>query len=899
VNLWLLWGKSGQGDSYHPLLCHMIDVGEVALALWRECLGAGFRRDVADWLGLNVANAGKAVAFWASLHDLGKASPAFQDHPTLPRTTRDAIVRRLDDAGLGIPRRGPGERAYHPTISAWALSPDYQDLLSSETGLGRDWGERLAQVLGGHHGAWPSRGALRPTALYPADRGDSAWAEARRQLVREMSQVFSPPTVSKPAVPDARDNAMLALLSGIVAIADWLGSEDKPFQHHEEVVPIPDYATLSESRAREALSKESWRDIPAPRTIFDFATTFGFSPTEAQSEVLSAAGTLAAPSLLIIESQMGSGKTEMGLGAYGLWGQAASPIGLYMAMPTMATSDAMHRRVHRVVTHLFGGSARTMLTHSHAALRDDLLAPAKQTGRGSEEDPLTALTWFLPKRKSLLWPFGVGTVDQGLMSVLQTKHFFVRLLGLSQKVVIFDEVHAYDTYMGALFFRLLTWLRQVGASVVVLSATLPRKTCERLIAAYIGGEVKVQEARYPRLTSVSGTGEVRALPLTPPPEKSLALDWLPRRDPASIRERLQEAIRDGGCAAVVCNTVGRAQELYREISDHAKPALCRRPNVILFHARFPFARRQAIERQVLRKFGRDRRHRPRQAIVVATQVIEQSLDLDFDVMISDLAPGDLLMQRAGRLHRHDKDRKGQPIERHHPYRLLICSPDEQGVVPRFCRADLSIYEQYVLLRTWAKLRQKEQITIPGEMADLVEAIYGDTDAGLPDLGSEIREALDQTRQRMLRKQDDSMRSAEARMVREPSYGRLLWETSMDLEEDDPAVHQAFRALTRDTPPSVSLVCLHQTSRGLATAREGDDPLTIASPDKQTVTKLLGCTVNVQNAAVVDHFLGQESSWGRIPALRYHRLAVFRNGFCCLEGRGITLRLSQELGLEII
>lgn len=214
--------------------------------------------------------------------------------------------------------------------------------------------------------------------------------------------------------------------------------------------------------------------------------------------------------------------------------------------------------------------------------------------------------------------------------MLQTRHFFVRLLGLSHKTIIFDEVHAYDTYMSTLFQRLLGWLHAVGASVVILSATLPATSRRQLLQAYAGVEdEEMPEVFYPTITWAM-EDEVGVVPLETSARRTVGLEWI-EREPESIVERLKEELSQGGCAAVICNTVGRTPEVYRALQD---ADIVPEGDLILFHARFPSAWRDRIEDDVLARFGKDADERPEKAIVVATQVIEQSLDLDVDVMVS-------------------------------------------------------------------------------------------------------------------------------------------------------------------------------------------------------------------------------------------------------------------------
>jgi CRISPR-associated endonuclease/helicase Cas3 len=253
-----------------------------------------------------------------------------------------------------------------------------------------------------------------------------------------------------------------------------------------------------------------------------------------------------------------------------------------------------------------------------------------------EETGVVAMSWFVERSKqTLLAPFGVGTVDQTLLSVLQTRHFFVRMLGLSHKVVIFDEVHAYDTYMSTLFERLLRWLNAIGTSVIMLSATLPTATRQKFVKAYTDQELQPDPDNptpYPALTIAHTQQPPQTIPLIKPADITLQLNWLADHIPDAILDFLKIELAGGGCAAVICNTVKRAQDIFALLENARQQGSLdiKKENLILFHARFPFAWRKPKEDEVLAKFGKpdevqgDRRPQPHEkAIVVATQVIEQ------------------------------------------------------------------------------------------------------------------------------------------------------------------------------------------------------------------------------------------------------------------------------------
>ncbi|MCK4681926.1 CRISPR-associated helicase Cas3', partial [Candidatus Bipolaricaulota bacterium] len=312
------------------------------------------------------------------------------------------------------------------------------------------------------------------------------------------------------------------------------------------------------------------------------------------------------------------------------------------------------------------------------------------------------------------------------------KHWFVRLFGLAGKVVIFDEVHAYDAYMSTILERLLHWLAELDCTVILLSATLPEAKRKALANAYSGCDDAEYE-RYPRITLAKPrhypsrqTNEASICKAIPTGESRAVVLQLATTDLESLSESLARRLEHGGCAAVVCNTVNRSIEVYEHLRHTLRETEC-----MLFHARTLQMWRREREEAVLRKFGRGKRqeagthtnpHRPICAVLVATQVVEQSLDLDFDVMVSEIAPIDLLLQRLGRLHRHLRHR---PEGLETPRFIVLCDAKAVGPPPKsFGKSIEFVYDRYILLRTWLALRERDKIEIPTEIESLVEAVYG-------------------------------------------------------------------------------------------------------------------------------------------------------------------------------
>jgi CRISPR-associated endonuclease/helicase Cas3 len=884
----LLWAKTSRDKTEtHPLICHLIDVAQVALALWNNALTEGIRAQFAETLALDVDAAGRVIAFWAGLHDLGKASPSFQrKYPPIRYV--------LERAGLSFGMQVGNPPCYHGTITARTLEP----LLVQETTLESDWAYNVAVAVGGHHGDWPTPQDWDEHAS-PDDCGDEPWGQVRRDLFLKLKGILEPPDLTPPDLPTETTNGFFTLLSGLVSVADWLGSMEDYFEFASEYVDLKKYVQHAARQAGRALKEKGWSGWKPPTSAIAFEELCDVpSPRPLQEAVIELAPRLDRPALVIIEAPTGVGKTEAALYLADHWARVLQQRGTYVAMPTMATSNQMFKRVRKVLARRYPDElVNYHLLHGNALLMkgDQLPRLAKIEGEGSQ-GTVAALTWFTRRKRGLLAPFAVGTVDQALMSILQTPHFFVRLFGLSHKTIIFDEIHAYDTYMEELFYLLLRWLRVVGASVVILSATLPETSRRKLVQAYTGSKISLPQIEYPALTWTMGD-QPQVVSLKAPAECQVNLEPI-SREPEIIARRLAEELREGGCAAVICNTVRRAQQVYEAIRN-AK--IVPEDDLILFHARFPHVWRIGIEENVLGQFGKQEEgenKRPDKAIVVATQVIEQSLDLDFDLMVSDLAPVDLIIQRIGRLHRHKRERRPAPVNKPH---LLLVLPDLQDGLPVFSRGDVYVYGQYLLLRSFLVLREQSCILTPTDIQLLIESVYG-PESRLPVIPEPFREALDKAQETMEQKQRKARREASSKLVPEPHKRDLLERPNACLEEDDPEMHKYRRAATRLAPPSITLICLHQMPHGMALDPQSHSPTVDISQklDPETTRALFSRKIQVSDYRLVKHFAdcSVPSTWEKNAWLRHARLVKFEGGVYCPQDEPWLLKLDRKLGLIV-
>jgi CRISPR-associated endonuclease/helicase Cas3 len=745
--------------------------------------------------------------------------------------------------------------------------------------------------------------------------GRGKWADARRLIVERIGRMAGVTDGCPAPAVDRLDHPILMVLAGLVSVADWIGSHEGFFPYAGGEVDMDTYPAYARTQAKKALDRLGWSGWIPPEKPTAITNLFPFIRPDTvrplQREVVKLAEGLTGPSLVLIEAPMGDGKTEAAMFLADRWSAVEGRRGCYFALPTQATSNQMFGRVRDFLGHRYpDDQVNLQLLHGHAALSEEFklmrqrgLPPAPSEVYGgsvdSEADPkregVVAAEWFTHRKRGLLAPFGVGTVDQALLAVLQTRHVFVRLFGLAHKTVIVDEVHAYNAYMSTLLERLLAWLAAMGTSVVLLSATLPSARRKALARAYGGKDLADAEQAepYPRITVVS-EGHTREIHTSASQPSSVYLDWRVSND-GQLALALDEQLRDGGCAAVVCNTVRRAQRLYTVLKHRFQPG----EELDLFHARYPFIERDRREKRALSRFGKeDGGRRPRRAVLVATQVVEQSLDLDFDLMATELAPVDLVLQRAGRLHRHQRDERPEPVSEPH---LWVLSPqvDANGL-PSF-RPSSSVYDEHILLRSWLALRDRSLVRLPDDIEGLIEAVYGAVPC--PEaLGESIRGLWQETRARLDEDQEEADREARDRIIKPPQYSGAVWRIIREpLEEDSPQLHRAFQALTRLSGPAATIVCLSrsgQTPFGLPMPAADDVLETEHGPTQ--IESLLQWSLSVSHRGVVAELAEAPQtpeSWRNSSLLRHHHAVVFDQWGEAEIGH-FRLHLDTEIGLTI-
>jgi CRISPR-associated endonuclease/helicase Cas3 len=731
-----LWAKSSadpHDNVGHSLLGHLVDVGLVAAALLT--MGRDeLLHDIARELELEPEEARRLVVTLVALHDLGKATPVFQAK-WLPGAPAEAQSVRQADVHHG--------RAGAILLKEWLRGRGIKPRPATV----------LANAVGVHHGNRLPENFARHSTYDPASLGEDAapWHGWRDALCNDVEAVFGP--IPEVAVRVTPSTELWARLAGLTSVADWIGSS---LPLYGTVHDVGGYVIERRELVLKRLEEIRWspgcRWWQLPEQPDAFASWFEFdsrmrNPRPLQLAVQKVAQSDGSPHLLIVEAPMGEGKTEA---AFFTLVQPGAWRGGYLALPTQATSDAMHTRLAKFVAQHEERTTDIALAHGAARLRLPDVSPPRQTAEVAAaftpavapadtsgiESVTTAESWFSAGRRELLAELGVGTIDQALLAVLPVKHHFVRLWALEGKVVVLDEVHAYDAYTGGLVIELVRWLAALNATVVLMSATLPDATRLALAAAYDEGRGReaqvLASSQYPRLTLVSDSG-VQQVSFPASREQQVLVRPAPFAIEA-LAERIISAWRSGGAVACVVNLVDRAQKLYQ---------LCRERgvDVELMHARMPLDERKEREARIVDRYGPSGTGN-RHGIVIATQVLEQSLDLDFDVMFTDLAPIDLVLQRSGRMHRH----AGRERTAHASPVLYIAGLGQPESGPERAALD-SVYSKFILWRSWAILCIVDLASLPHDIDAWVQEVYGA--APMPALESFQEELLEaETEHRM-------------------------------------------------------------------------------------------------------------------------------------------------------
>ena len=745
-NYFHYWGKaaplidSTNERSYHLLAYHCLDVAAVGQQLLfhdpnllRKIIPHDVFTDDPDREQWCIG----VITFLLALHDIGKFSDRFQN--LIPELMKE-LKGYTHDRRYTIRHTEMGQFIFDKVLwkTIWAQNWFGLDTQEDSTDWKDIWGMWISAVTG-HHGYPPRKSEYSDyliSALFENENQESAL-----QFSEECGKLFlvkgnSPLPLQYTQLLSSFSKTSW-LLAGLAVLSDWIGSNNDHFSYHSTAMPLKKY----------------WKEYAVPQAE-EAIRTFGILPGTASTETgmhalfeidsptplqsfAESCEIPSTPQLFIVEEATGSGKTETALVlAHRLMEQGQGE-GIYFGLPTMATANAMYDRMGKAYGRMFSPDSHPslVLAHSGSKLSEKFQKSIGFSHRVDIEQEYPnemnasaqCNAWLSDNRKkALLAQVGVGTIDQALISVLPLHHQSLRLLGLSRNILIVDEIHAYDSYVQRVLETLLEFHAALGGCAILLSATLPQAQRQALISAYSSGLgihcSEVRQSHYPMVTHVTPqTKEPAEYPIQRCEMTHRTIKVECTDDSSVILKHLSKAIEEGGCVCWVKNTVDDAIETYRTLSQ-----LFGDENVLLFHARFTMGDRIEKENQVLELFGKDSAPAIRKGkILVATQVVEQSLDLDFDLMVTDLAPMDLIIQRSGRLHRHKRGERGVPL-------LIVFAPSVSGkpavewysiLFPK----GAYVYQNHGQLWLTARLlTERKKITMPDDARLLIEGTFGES-----------------------------------------------------------------------------------------------------------------------------------------------------------------------------
>ncbi len=741
------WGKAGEAKQGkmtipHPLICHAIDTATVSELLYETLVGPVCRAELEKAFGPLGGTPRAWVALLCGLHDLGKLSPAFQAlradlaDAHLPRDVSATVTR------LAAKRtRGVRTDTHHGVLTTHHLLR-----LLKAWGARRETPLAIAQALGGHHGRFFQSTVISNAREARPDHGGEQWEPWAEELVCRTARLLGlPDPRSLPWSQVEMGTASTVALAGLTTVSDWIASGSVNNETYAGVdVDLTGYVALSRERAREHVTDRlGWTAWSPPPADTGFSQLFGQRPRPLQVEVERLISGRTAPGILVIEAPTGEGKTKAALQATVSLIQQLGLVGFYLAMPTRATSNQAFEVVEEMLKRL-GPGLTAKLLHGTAGeyladrrakrARADPVAPAEVgvDDPGGAQDA-EVREWFTRSRE-LLAPLAVGTIDRILQAGIRYRWAPVPLVGLSNRVVILDEVHSYDVHVSTILDRVLAWLGWLGVPVILLSATLPATRRAELVKSWCAGARRVRPDQldpavpspegYPRMLWLGSHGEpIQGCANASPTNTDRRVRLVSVSDEDLTKWALGWAERGWG-VAIIHNLVRRVECTAASLNQAvASLPESRRPKIVILTRHLTSGERSRVEAELKQIFGDKGTRAPKSGyIVVGTQMLEQSLDLDFDSMASDLAPVDSMVQRVGRLHRFRR------LDPDAPPMLAILGVTEQSGGPKWPAHAARVYADAILLRTWALLRNRTELRLPDEVPALIDAVYGESDA---------------------------------------------------------------------------------------------------------------------------------------------------------------------------
>lgn len=676
-----IWAKTSPKKS---LINHMLETGIVAGCLTdTNGICHPVLNRMSEITGFDSDTLLAKIVFICAIHDIGKIHPTFQgrDEETLEILKQEGLNQvsfdtrfRHEQYGANIFNR---------------LSVDDADMKNSDI---------ISQIIRMHHQKEQKKNSDIDIIKIDDKEKAKKWRHIQNEIYDYVKNIFRFDNLNliNKNISKSKLFVVQNAILGIMITSDWIASNSYVFDN-QQYKNVDEFLESRKTQALRFLNNEGLirQQIPVMQ---NFMSAFGFNGRPVQNDVEKIVHKNDIKCMLI-ESDCGSGKTEAALYAAAVLGNRSGLSGIYMGLPTGVSAEAIQDRVDEFLTSR--GMRNTKLYTSKSML---LREPDKQP------------VWTDMSRQRLLASSAVGTVDQVMTAARLVRFESVRMDGLASKVLIIDEIHAYDAYMLAVIKDLLKICGELDVPVIMLSATLPISTKNDLLGVLGDGDIELHNG-YPVISYVTKDGRVHEhVSRQYMPDKKISCELLPiLNDNDKIALYAVDAVKDGGCECVIMNTVADAICVYDKIKKNKKND-CK---IILYHSRMTINARDKTSRKILAMCGKDRTKRPERVIIVGTQVLEQSLDIDVDYMITAICPIDLLFQRIGRYHRHGDE---GTIREH-----VVVANTVQVLIP----ATLSsyggteyVYEKCYLDATIDAIREHNgHLLIPSGMLDMINYVY--------------------------------------------------------------------------------------------------------------------------------------------------------------------------------
>lgn len=679
----------GEFQPQHRLILHLLDSAAVASVIWETVLSEQQRQILNGYRDL--------VMYAAGMHDIGKCSPHWQRR-----------VLGMDSvAGVKLPEHGREDAGQHD-----ANGGTYFRQASYVTDPHAR--ESLAVIAEGHHGHFKTGDDSDlfddPGSTLRAER--LAWAEHQNNLEAIVSNAVGiDPTALQ--LVESMTNDIIMLATGVVILADWVASDAEFIRlTDEESTDYPAYFQRSLDIARDSirakhLAAPAWNDGIGWDEMFP-----GFVPNDLQASLIENLPN-GVEGLLLISAPPGTGKSKAALYAAARAGAVRGAGGITFCLPTRATTNAMFSEATRVAGAIFGGSASVALRHSSARTAAETETIARRaadriaavTNVYSDDEHDLFINEFLAARSELggMSHISVETIDQLISAVTRRRHNPLRWLAATGRVVILDEIHDFDAYTFSVILDFVRWCGAYRVPVIAMSATLSGEAQRGLVNAYTAGREGGRKLRSaaashipdegmhsPGWVHVGSTVAHAELPV------GAHVPYLTRIHSTGSFVQCVSALAAAHAAAtrlVVCHTVDQAIKTYDALVAVYGPDV-----VTLLHSRMSGAQKTRVIDGIYDVVGKGGKRKP--FILVATQLVQQSFDFDFDVLITAAADLPELIQRLGRVHRHDQsgaraiEYEGAPVVEIVAERSVIASGGED--IEEYTNSAFSSLVPYIL-----------------------------------------------------------------------------------------------------------------------------------------------------------------------------------------------------------